>query len=91
MGNRIYLEVERMKKENKEKDVTVVEENVIAKKVNNKKSNNNAIVCVIITFCVCLVAYGLFYEFYLKNLVIETTKTIKDVTVTDSGIAVVVV
>lgn len=76
-----------MKKENKEKDVTDVEENVIAKKVNNKKSSNNGIFYVVITFCVCLVAFGLFYEFYLKNLVIETTKTVKDVTVTDSGIA----
>ena len=31
--------------------------------------------------------FGGFYEFYLKHLVIETTKTIKDVTITDTGIA----
>ncbi len=76
-----------MKKENRENDVTYVKENVVAKKVNNNKSKSNGIVYVVITFCVCLVIFGLFYEFYLKNLVIETTKTIKDVTVTDSGIA----
>ena len=39
------------------------------------------------TFCVCLCLFGGFYEFYLKHLVIETTKTIKDVTITDTGIA----
>ncbi len=40
-----------------------------------------------ITFFICLCVFGLFYNFYLKNLVVETTKTIKDVTVTDTGIA----
>lgn len=40
-----------------------------------------------ITFIICLCVFGLFYNFYLKNLVVETTKTIKDVTVTDAGIA----
>ena len=49
--------------------------------------DNKGITYSIITFCVCLCLFGLFYEFYLKNLVVETTKTIKDVTVTDSGIA----
>ena len=39
------------------------------------------------TFIACLCVFGLFYNFYLKNLVVETTKTIKDVTVTDTGIA----
>lgn len=40
-----------------------------------------------ITFIICLCVFGLFYNFYLKNLVVETTKTIKDVTVTVTGIA----
>lgn len=40
-----------------------------------------------ITFIICLCVFVLFYNFYLKNLVVETTKTIKDVTVTDTGIA----
>ena len=39
----------------------------------------------VITFILCLAAFGCFYEYYLKNLVIETTK--KEVTVTDKGIA----
>lgn len=65
-------------------------------KINNdsspiisKKSifDNKCFTSSIITFVVCLCLFGLFYEFYLKNLVVETTKTIKDVTVTDTGIA----
>lgn len=53
------------------------------------KTNNtsNCIIYVVLTFCACLCLFGGFYEFYLKNLVVETTKTIKDVTVTDTGIA----
>lgn len=55
---------------------------------NKKKSNKTGIVLsVIITFLACLCIFGLFYEFYLKNLVIETTRYEKDVTVTDTGIA----
>ena len=54
-----------------------------------KKSlfDSKCFVSSFITFIVCLCFFGLFYNFYLKNLVVETTKTIKDVTVTDSGIA----
>lgn len=39
----------------------------------------------VLTFVICLVCFGFFYQYYLKNLVIETTK--EEVTVTDSGIA----
>lgn len=50
-------------------------------------TGSNGILYIVATFCVCLCLFGCFYEFYLKNLVVETTKTIKDVTVTDTGIA----
>lgn len=43
------------------------------------------IISSVLTFIICLGAFGLFYEYYLKNLVIETTK--REVTVTDKGIA----
>ena len=43
------------------------------------------ILSCVITFALCLVAFGFFYEYYLENLVIETTK--REVTVTDKGIA----
>ena len=49
--------------------------------------NKSVINSVIITLVSCFLLFGIFYEFYLKNLVIETTKLVKDVTVTDSGIA----
>lgn len=52
-----------------------------------KDKDKNIIISVILTFTCCLLIFGLFYKFYLKNLVIETTKIQKDVTVTDSGIA----
>ncbi len=45
------------------------------------------IVTSVITFLICLVAFGLFYKFYLSNLVIEKTRLEKNVTVTDVGIA----
>ena len=57
------------------------------KKTFKTNKSTNGIVYVVLTFCVCLCLFGGFYEFYLKHLVIETTKTIKDVTVTDTGIA----
>lgn len=56
-------------------------------KTFNTNKSTNCIVYVILTFCVCLCLFGGFYELYLKHLVVETTKTIKDVTVTDTGIA----
>lgn len=68
-----------------------VEHNETHSKPENKTFNanksTNGIVYVILTFCVCLCLFGGFYELYLKHLVVETTKTIKDVTVTDTGIA----
>lgn len=57
------------------------------KKTFKTNKSTNGIVYVVLTFCACLCLFGGFYEFYLKHLVIETTKTIKDVTVTDTGIA----
>ena len=77
----------------KKKNVKVIdtEHTEIHSKLENKTFNanksSNGIVYAILTFCVCLCLFGGFYELYLKHLVVETTKTIKDVTVTDTGIA----
>ena len=77
-----------MKKEDKEKRTIDVDESEVKVKTKTyKKDHKEGITYAVITFCVCLLAFGIFYEFYLKNLVVETTKTIKDVTVTDAGIA----
>lgn len=81
-------DIKDKKKNVKVNDADYVETNSKQEKRNIKSSNcTNAIVYIILTFCVCLCLFGGFYEFYLKHLVIETTKTIKDVTITDTGIA----
>lgn len=43
------------------------------------------VIAVVVTFVICLTAFACFYQYYLKNLVIETTK--REVTVTDTGIS----
>ena len=45
------------------------------------------ILSCVLTLILCLVAFGLFYNYYMKNLVVETTKTVKEVTVNDKGIS----
>lgn len=86
-----------MKKENKLKEAKVIEENADSKnKVNDNKpkyryiindKEKSTVLTVILTFTCCLLIFCVFYKFYLKELVVETTKVQKDVTVTDSGIA----
>ena len=86
-----------MKKENKIKEAKVIEENADSKnKVNDNKpkyryiindKEKNTVLTVILTFTCCLLIFCVFYKFYLKELVVETTKVQKDVTITDSGIA----
>ena len=81
-------DIKDKKKNIKVNDADYVESNSKPEKKDIKSSKStNGIVYIILTFCVCLCLFGGFYEFYLKHLVIETTKTIKDVTITDTGIA----
>ena len=81
-------DIKDKKKNIKVNDADYVESNSKREKNDIKSSKStNGIVYIILTFCVCLCLFGGFYEFYLKHLVIETTKTIKDVTITDTGIA----
>lgn len=57
------------------------------KKENFEKSKKYIYpaIAVVVTFVICLVAFACFYQYYLKNLVIETTR--REVTVTDKGIS----
>ena len=81
-------DIKDKKKNIKVNDADYFESNSRREKNDIKSSKStNGIVYIILTFCVCLCLFGGFYEFYLKHLVIETTKTIKDVTITDTGIA----
>lgn len=51
----------------------------------SKKKYIYPVIAVVCTFILCLGAFTCFYKYYLKNLVIETTK--REVTVTDTGIS----
>lgn len=84
-------EVVEIKKLNEEdlKRQEQLEDELVLKERELKKAKRGRflrpIISSVITFILCLAAFGCFYEYYLKNLVIETTK--KEVTVTDKGIA----
>lgn len=74
-SNNPYNQVNNIATPKKEKDNSF----------ESKKKYVYPIIAVVVTFVVCLSAFGLFYNYYLKNLVIETTK--REVTVTDTGIS----
>jgi serine protease Do len=82
------------KSEDKEESETIKSTSTFKQEKPNKKDKNNfwqkhrsALIAVIITFAICLGIFGLFYNYYLKNLIVEKTKLEKSVTVTDTGIA----
>lgn len=87
------IDREKESKVKEKENIQVV--NNIEKKISEEKKFNynmtdkekNIIITIILTFTCCLLIFGIFYKFYLKNLVVETTKVQKDVTITDSGIA----
>lgn len=60
-----------------------------AKPIEKKKNNNTSIILSsVITFVICLVLFGLFYNYYLKNSAVERVEKVKkEVTVVDNGIA----
>ncbi len=45
------------------------------------------ILSCIVTLLLCLVAFAFFYNYYMKHLVIETTRTEKEVTINEKGIS----
>lgn len=87
------IDREKRSKVKEKENIQVV--NNIEKKISEEKKFNynmtdkekNIVITIILTFTCCLLIFGIFYKFYLKNLVVETTKVQKDVTITDSGIA----
>ena len=81
-------ELRRQNEESKRKEIELDNQLFEKEKELNKIKRHKfltPIISVVITFIICLGAFGIFYEYYLKNLVIETTK--REVTVTDKGIA----
>ena len=65
----------------------VVDEKPVEKKESFFRKHAEGLIFSLITFIICVVLFGLFYEYYLKHLVIETTRYVNDITVTDKGIA----
>lgn len=66
-----------------------LEDELILKKreINKIKRGRfiSPIISCLITLLICFAVFSLFYEYYLKNMVIETTK--REVTITDKGIS----
>ena len=80
--------VEEIKKEETKKvqPVEIIEEEPPKKEKNEKwKKYVYPIIAIVITLGLCLAMFTMYYKYYLKNLVIETTK--ETVTVTDTGIS----
>lgn len=73
---------EEPKEINEDKEV---ERQAKKEKFEKSKKYIYPIIAVVVTFILCLGAFTCFYQYYLKNLVIETTK--REVTVTDTGIS----
>lgn len=70
------------------KDSVEIVYNAKNKEVSGFEKNKKYIypvIAIVITFVLCLIAFTCFYEYYMKHLVIETTK--REVTVTDTGIS----
>lgn len=89
----IEKEEQDIKLDDKVEEETIKPTSTIKQKINKKENSNfwqknkNVLISIIITFAICLGIFGLFYNYYLKNLIVEKTKLEKSVTVTDTGIA----
>lgn len=89
----IEKEEQDIKLDDKVEEETIKPTSTIKQKINKKEKDNfwqknkNILIAVILTFTICLGIFGLFYNYYLKNLIVEKTKLEKSVTVTDTGIA----
>ncbi len=89
----IEEEEQDIKLDDKVEEETIKSTSTIKQKINKKENDNfwqknkNVLISIIITFAICLGIFGLFYNYYLKNLIVEKTKLEKSVTVTDTGIA----
>lgn len=89
----IEKEEQDIKLDDKFEEETIKPTSTIKQKINKKENSNfwqknkNVLISIIITFAICLGIFCLFYNYYLKNLIVEKTKLEKSVTVTDTGIA----
>ena len=86
-------EEQDIKLDDKVEEETIKPTSTNKQKINKKENGNfwqknkNVLISIVITFAICLGIFGLFYNYYLKNLIVEKIKLEKSVTVTDTGIA----
>ena len=89
----IEKEEQDIKLDDKVEEETIKPTSTNKQKINKKENDNfwqknkNVLISIVITFAICLGIFGLFYNYYLKNLIVEKIKLEKSVTVTDTGIA----
>lgn len=89
----IEKEEQDVKLDDKVEEETIKPTSTNKQKINKKENGNfwqknkNVLISIVITFAICLGIFGLFYNYYLKNLIVEKIKLEKSVTVTDTGIA----
>ena len=89
----IEKEEQDIKLDDKVEEETIKLTSTNKQKINKKENGNfwqknkNVLISIVITFAICLGIFGLFYNYYLKNLIVEKIKLEKSVTVTDTGIA----
>lgn len=89
----IEKEEQDIKLDYKVEEETIKPTSTNKQKINKKENGNfwqknkNVLISIVITFAICLGIFGLFYNYYLKNLIVEKIKLEKSVTVTDTGIA----
>ncbi len=86
-GAKLSEEPKKVEKEKKEEKVIVKE--VIKEPSGFEKSKKYIypIISCVVTLILCLIAFACFYRYYMKNLVIETTRTEREVTITETGIS----
>ena len=89
----IEKEEQDIKLDDKVEEETIKPTSTNKQKINKKENGNfwqknkNVLISIVITFAICFGIFGLFYNYYLNNLIVEKIKLEKSVTVTDTGIA----
>ena len=79
----------RTKKEEVKEEPQIIYKEIIKEPSGFEKSKKYIypVLSCFVTLVLCLIAFACFYKYYMKNLVIETTRTEREVTITETGIS----
>ena len=81
----IEKEEQDIKLDDKVEEETIKLTSTNKQKINKKENGNfwqknkNVLISIVITFAICLGIFGLFYNYYLKNLIVEKIKLEKSI------------